>query len=180
MRSQIETRIVDKPSSATGRTGQPEWENKMQPSFSSRFMNLIAAFAAGAIVLAATGSDASAAARMVARISISDQTMQITIDGRKAHEWKVSTAARGYVTPTGSFKPTRMHEMWYSRKYDMAPMPHSVFFHGGYAVHATDAIKRLGRPASHGCIRLHPNDASDFYRLVETVGPANTSIVIVK
>ena len=73
-----------------------------------------------------------------------------------------------------------MHRMWYSRKYDDAPMPHSVFFHGGYAVHATDAIRRLGRPASHGCIRLHSDDASDFYTLVETVGPANTSIVIVR
>ena len=73
--------------------------------------------------------------------SISAQTMEVTVDGRPAFNWKVSTGRKGYVTPTGSYKPTRMHEMWYSRKYDMAPMPHSVFFNGGYAVHATDAVK---------------------------------------
>jgi lipoprotein-anchoring transpeptidase ErfK/SrfK len=73
-----------------------------------------------------------------------------------------------------------MHEMWYSTKYDDAPMPHAVFFSGGYAVHATDAIKRLGRPASHGCVRLHPNDAADFFTLVKTFGPSNTRIVIVE
>ena len=57
-------------------------------------------------------------------------------------------------------------------------MPHSVFFHGGYAVHATPHVRNLGRPASHGCVRLHPDDASDFYHLVEAVGASNTSIVI--
>ena len=60
----------------------------------------------------------------------------------------------------------------------MSPMPHSVFFNGGYAVHATNAVKRLGTPASHGCVRLHPNDAADFYKLVQAFGSANTSIVI--
>ena len=100
------------------------------------------------------------------------------VDGRPTFEWKVSTARKGYVTPTGSYKPTRLEEMWYSRKYDKSPMPHSVFFHGGYAVHATNAVKRLGTPASHGCVRLHPNDAADFYELVQAFGSANTSIVI--
>ena len=57
-------------------------------------------------------------------------------------------------------------------------MPHSVFFHGGYAVHATNHVKRLGMPASHGCVRLHPDAAADFYQLVETFGAANTSILI--
>ena len=88
--------------------------------------------------------------------------------------------AAGALAATGSFKPYRMHEMWYSKKYDNAPMPHSVFFHGGYAVHATPHVKMLGRPASHGCIRLHPTHAEDFFRLVQTFGPNNTRIVIVK
>jgi len=116
----------------------------------------------------------------VARVSLSQQTMEVLVDGRPTFAWKVSTGDRAHVTPTGSFKPTRMHEMWYSKKYDNAPMPHSVFFSGGYAVHATYAIKRLGQPASHGCVRLHPDAAADFYQLVEAFGPANTSIVIVK
>lgn len=145
----------------------------------SRLINIVAAFAAGSFVLMG-GTGARASTSLVAKVSISTQTMQVLIDGQPAFRWKVSTAGKGYVTPTGSFKPTRMHQMWYSRKYDNAPMPHSVFFHGGYAVHATDAVGRLGRPASHGCIRLHPDHASDFYRLVETFGPKNTSIVIVK
>ncbi len=116
----------------------------------------------------------------MARVSLSQQTMEVLVDGRPTFAWKVSTGDRAHVTPTGSFKPTRMHEMWYSKKYDNAPMPHSVFFSGGYAVHATYAIKRLGQPASHGCVRLHPDNAADFYQLVEAFGPANTSIVIVK
>lgn len=123
-------------------------------------------------------AEASAAQQVVATVSISKQRMEISVDGRQVFEWKVSTGGKGYVTPKGRFKPTRMHEMWHSRKYDMAPMPHSVFFHGGYAVHATPHVKNLGRPASHGCIRLHPDAAKDFYTLVELFGPKNTSIVI--
>ncbi|MBA3446345.1 MAG: L,D-transpeptidase [Pseudaminobacter sp.] len=152
----------------------------MNASLSTKLINVIAAVLAGAALFLEAGAGSAHAAGVVARISISDQTMQVSVDGRPTFAWKVSTAGKGYVTPTGSFKPTRMHEMWYSRKYDNAPMPHSIFFHGGYAVHATPHIKRLGRPASHGCIRLHPDNASDFYALVEAFGPANTRIVIVK
>ena len=117
----------------------------------------------------ATGS-ANASNQIVARVSLQSQTMRVLVDGRPAFEWKVSTGRRGFETPTGAFRPTRMHEMWYSTKYDDAPMPHAVFFNGGYAVHATDAIRRLGRPASHGCVRLHPDDAADFFTLVNTFG----------
>ena len=119
-------------------------------------------------------------AALEARIDISSQRMTVSQYGRVLYTWPVSTARSGYITPRGSYRPTRLHRMWYSRKYDMSPMPHSVFFHGGYAVHATDAVKRLGRPASHGCVRLHPDAAADFYQLVQTYGPANTSIVIVQ
>ena len=145
----------------------------------ARFINIAAAMLAGAVIF--TGANAAHAAnQLVARVSLSQQTMAVIVDGRTAFEWKVSTGRKGYGTPTGSWKPIRMHKMWYSRKYDNAPMPHSVFFNGGYAVHATDAVKRLGRPASHGCVRLHPDNASDFYKLVETFGPGNTQIVIVQ
>jgi lipoprotein-anchoring transpeptidase ErfK/SrfK len=145
----------------------------------NKLINISAAALAGAMLFLSAGSDtAHAASKIVAHIDISDQLMEVIVDGRSTFAWKVSTAGKGYVTPTGSFKPTRMEEMWYSRKYDMSPMPHSVFFSGGYAVHATNAIKRLGTPASHGCIRLHPDNAADFYQLVEVFGPSNTSIVI--
>lgn len=145
----------------------------------NRLINISAAALIGAVLYAWTGAGAAhAASRVVAHVDISDQRMEVLIDGQPAYEWKVSTARRGYVTPTGSYKPTRLEKMWYSRKYDMSPMPHSVFFRGGYAVHATNYIKRLGTPASHGCIRLHPANAADFYQLVQTFGPSNTSIVI--
>jgi len=142
------------------------------------FIYITAAALTGAALL--FGSNAAHANQIVARVSLSQQTMEVMVDGRPTFAWKVSTGDRAHVTPTGSFKPTRLHEMWYSKKYDNAPMPHSVFFSGGYAVHATYAINRLGRPASHGCVRLHPDAAADFYQLVEAFGPANTSIVIVK
>lgn len=131
-------------------------------------------FGAGPIV-----AHASVQNRVVAVVSISEQKMAVSVAGRPTFEWKVSTAGKGYVTPTGAFKPYRMHEMWHSRKYDNAPMPHSVFYSGGYAIHATPHVKQLGRPASHGCVRLSPRNAEDFYKLVEAFGPSNTHIVIV-
>jgi lipoprotein-anchoring transpeptidase ErfK/SrfK len=93
--------------------------------------------------------------------------------------WDVSTARKGYRTPIGEFKPYLMKKMHYSKKYDNAPMPHSIFFHGGYAIHATYDVKNLGRPASHGCIRLSPRDAQWLYRIVKENGQENTYIQIV-
>lgn len=151
-------------------------------ALSARFINIAAIAAAGfGLFLSAAGTSAHASTNeVVAKVSISDQTMEVTVGGRPTYEWKVSTAGKGYVTPTGSWKPYRMHEMWYSKKYDNAPMPHSVFFTGGYAVHATPHVKNLGRPASHGCIRLHPKNTEAFYTLVKTFGQQNTRIVIVQ
>ncbi|MBZ9709404.1 L,D-transpeptidase [Mesorhizobium sp. ESP7-2] len=151
----------------------------MRTTISAKLINITAAALMGSALLFGANA-AHAANSIVARVSLSQQVMEVSVDGRPTFAWKVSTGDRAHVTPTGSFKPTRMHEMWYSKKYDNAPMPHSVFFSGGYAVHATYAIKRLGQPASHGCVRLHPDNAADFYQLVETFGAANTSIVIVK
>lgn len=153
----------------------------MNTELKRKLINVTAIAAMGAALVVVAGEGAAQAAnKIVARVSIGEQRMHVIIDGRTTFVWKVSTAGRGYVTPKGSFKPTRMHEMWYSKKYDNAPMPHSVFFNGGYAVHATNQISRLGRPASHGCVRLHPDNAADFYELVEAFGASNTSIQIVK
>lgn len=116
---------------------------------------------------------------LVARVDVSSQTMTISQYGRVIYNWPVSTARPGYITPRGNYRPTRLHRMWYSRKYEMSPMPWSVFFRGGYAIHGTNAVKRLGTPASHGCIRLHTANAATFYSLVRQVGPGNTRIVVV-
>ena len=83
----------------------------------------------------------------------------------------------GYNTPNGSYRPERLARQWFSRKYDWSPMPYSIFFHGGYAIHGSYEISRLGRPASHGCIRLHPANAAVLYRLVEA-NRGNTRIVV--
>lgn len=96
----------------------------------------------------------------------------------ESYVWDVSTARKGYNTPTGQYKPYLLKTMHYSKKYDNAPMPHSIFFHGGYAIHATSDLKRLGSPASHGCIRLHPQNARWLYKLVKEFGQANTYITI--
>ncbi len=131
--------------------------------------------AAGMLVAAVSASSANA---LVARIDVSSQTMIVSQHGRVLYTWPVSTARQGYVTPRGQYKPTRMHKMWYSRKYDMSPMPYSIFFRGGYAIHGTNYVKQLGRPASHGCVRLHTANAATLYSLVREVGPGNTQIVV--
>lgn len=143
-------------------------------------LNVLAATALSATASVVMGSSAAQATvhSVVAKVDISDQRMRVFVNGVRVHTFKVSTAGKGYRTPTGSWKPYRMHKMWYSRKYDNAPMPHSVFYNGGYAVHATNAIKRLGRPASHGCVRLHPSSARKFFKLVLAAGRANTRIIV--
>ena len=117
------------------------------------------------------------AAKLVARIDVSSQTMTVRY-GQAVYRWRVSTARKGYITPRGSYRPQRTARMWYSRKYDMSPMPHSVFYRGGYAIHGTGAVKYLGRPASHGCVRLHPANAAAFYSMVRRAGFRNTRIVV--
>jgi lipoprotein-anchoring transpeptidase ErfK/SrfK len=124
------------------------------------------------------GSAEGRAASLVANINVSTQTMTVVKHGRVIHTWKVSTARRGYITPRGTWRPKRMHKMWHSRKYDMSPMPYSVFYHGGYAIHGTNYVKKLGRPASHGCVRLATPNAAKFYALVKQIGPGNTRIVV--
>ncbi|MGI9356766.1 MAG: L,D-transpeptidase [Rhizobiaceae bacterium] len=144
---------------------------------------IIAATAAGffAFAVAINMTPAYATIQSVeAKVDISEQRMQVFVNGVHKHTFKVSTAGRGYRTPTGTWKPYRMHKMWYSRKYDNAPMPHSIFYNGGYAVHATNAIRRLGRPASHGCVRLHPKNAKEFFGLVLAAGRKNTTITVTK
>ncbi len=84
---------------------------------------------------------------------------------------------KGYRTPNGVFRPTRLEKNWYSRKYGGA-MPSAVFFHGGYAIHGTSAVRALGRPASHGCIRLHPANAAKLFALVKKHGASQTRIAL--
>ena len=111
-------------------------------------------------------------------VDISNQIMTVDVDGWTYGRWKVSTARDGYYTPRGTWRPFMMKKMHYSKKYDNSPMPNSIFFLGGYAIHATYYVNQLGRPASHGCIRLHPQNAAKLYSLVQEHGLAATRITI--
>ena len=137
---------------------------------------LAAVLLGAAIVLG--GAGAGRAASLTARVDISTQTMTVSEYGRVVYRWKVSTARRGYHTPRGTYRPIRLHRMWHSRKYHNSPMPYSVFFHGGYAIHGTYETRNLGRPVSHGCVRLRPEHAATFFAMVKEAGRGNTSIVV--
>ena len=83
------------------------------------------------------------------------QRMTVFLDGLQRYEWPVSTGLRGYTTPSGTYTASSMNKIWYSKQWDNAPMPHAVFFTSdGHAIHGTYEVKRLGKPASHGCVRI--------------------------
>jgi len=119
-----------------------------------------------------------AQAQVVAKINLSSQRMNVFVDGAPRYNWAVSTARRGYRTPVGTFKPTAVVRYHRSTIYSGSPMPYSIFFLRGYAIHGSYEIKDLGRPASHGCVRLHPSNAAALYSLVRQHGAGNTVIKI--
>ncbi len=121
---------------------------------------------------------AQAEANVLVRVSRGSQTMDVSVDGASLYTWRVSTGRAGFGTPAGTFHPQRMAARWFSTVYYNAPMPHAIFFYGGFAIHGSYDIARLGGPASHGCIRLHPNDAAILFNLVQTQGMHNTTIVV--
>ena len=112
-------------------------------------------------------------------IDISSQFMSVKVNGWYYGHWKVSTARPGYHTPRGSFRGQRFARVYYSKKYDNAPMPNAVFFHYGFAIHGTYYVRNLGRPASHGCVRLSPENSAQLFNLVQKYGLGSTRIMIV-
>jgi hypothetical protein len=132
------------------------------------------AFVAVAVLL---GSLGPAQAAVVVTVDKSAQLLSVTVDGALRYQWPVSTARWGYRTPNGAYRPQRLERKWFSRKYDWSPMPYSIFFNEGYAIHGSYEISHLGRPASHGCIRLHPQNAAVLFALVKE-HLADTTIVV--
>jgi lipoprotein-anchoring transpeptidase ErfK/SrfK len=122
----------------------------------------------------------SARASIAVRIKLSAQTMSVAVDGSDLATWRVSTARRGYRTPVGNYQPYLLERMHYSKLYDYTPMPYSIFFHGGYAIHGTTEVRNLGRAVSHGCVRLSPANARTLFELVQSHGAQNTTVEIVK
>jgi len=117
---------------------------------------------------------------VLAKIDLSSQRMKVYQNGRLKYTWKISTARKGYRTPLGNYRPTRMYKRYFSKKYYNSPMPHSIFFRGGYAIHGTNAEKRLGRVASHGCVRLSKKNAAKLYSMVQRSGRNRTRIKVVR
>jgi hypothetical protein len=135
---------------------------------------LVIAIAVISCLLAGVGR---AHAGIVVTVDKTAQRLSVSVDGYPRYEWPVSTARMGYNTPNGTYRPERLARKWFSSKYDWSPMPYSIFFHGGYAIHGSYEISHLGRPASHGCIRLHPANAAVLFHLVQE-NQRNTRIVV--
>lgn len=125
---------------------------------------------------AGTGASASA---LLITIDKATQRMTVSLDGVERYGWPVSTGQPGYSTPSGTYTASSMNEIWYSKQWDDAPMPHAIFFtKKGHAVHGTNETKKLGKPASHGCVRLAPENARTLFALVKEKGLENTDIVL--
>jgi lipoprotein-anchoring transpeptidase ErfK/SrfK len=119
----------------------------------------------------------SARAEVLIVVNKASQSMSVAVDGRERYRWPVSTGRDGG-PPSGQYQPERMERTWYSRRYDWSPMPNAIFFHKGYAIHGTYVVSRLGTPASHGCVRLHPSHAATLFALVRNEGMGRTRIVV--
>src|SRR6478735_5638959 len=134
---------------------------------------------AGALSLSILTIAASPApAHVLISVDKGTQHMAVSVDGVPRFRFAVSTGRAGYGTPNGTYHPQRLAASWFSRLYYNSPMPHSIFFHGGYAIHGSYDIHRLGGPASHGCIRLHPANAAALFALVKQRGMGDTVIVV--
>jgi lipoprotein-anchoring transpeptidase ErfK/SrfK len=117
--------------------------------------------------------------RLIITINKVSQKMTVALDGDTLYRWKVSTGAKGYETPSGNFRPFRLEKDHFSKEWDDAPMPHSIFFTSrGHAVHGSYHVKSLGRRASHGCVRLHPDNAAKLFSLVSKTGLSNTRVIV--
>jgi hypothetical protein len=128
------------------------------------------------LMLFATGA---AQAKVAITVDKNAQLMTVAVDGVDRYQWPVSTGNPSHETPNGSFRTFRMEEDHYSKEFDDAPMPHSIFFTRiGHAIHGTESENRLGTPVSHGCVRLSRANATTLYALVEKEGVLNTTVTL--
>jgi hypothetical protein len=144
-----------------------------------RHLCLLAAAGLAAFVVVPLVAAAPARAALLIEIDKAAQKMTVSVDGEPLHEWPVSTGQSGYDTPAGEYKPFRMERDHFSREWDDAPMPFSIFFtQEGHAIHGTFDAKNLGKPASHGCVRLSRTNAATLWGLVRQQKMANTKVVL--
>ena len=124
-------------------------------------------------------SAASPASKILVVIDKSTQEMKVFVDNVERYTWKVSTGLPGFETPSGTYRARSLHRIWYSKQWDDAPMPHAIFFtKKGHAIHGTGETKKLGRLASHGCVRLAPENARTLFALIKEKGLKDTQIVL--
>ena len=124
-------------------------------------------------------ASSAAQAKIAITVDKDNQQMTVAIDGVERYRWPVSTGIPSYETPNGSFRTFRMEEDHFSKEFDDAPMPHSIFFTKiGHAIHGTDSVSRLGSPASHGCVRLSRANAATLYDLVQREGVLKTTVTL--
>jgi lipoprotein-anchoring transpeptidase ErfK/SrfK len=136
----------------------------------------LAAMALAAFIVAPA---APAAAAVLVTIDKSTQRMIVQVDGSLRWVWPVSTGRPGRDTPSGRYTAFRMEADHFSKEWDDAPMPHSIFFsQAGHAIHGSLDTRRIGTPASHGCVRLQPANAARLYALVEKEGLSGTKVVV--
>jgi hypothetical protein len=121
----------------------------------------------------------AAQAKVDITVDQSAQMMTVAVDGVERYRWPVSTGIPSRATPDGTFRAFRMEADHFSKEFDDAPMPHSIFFTKiGHAIHGTDSESRLGTPASHGCVRLSKANATTLYALVQQQGVLNTTVTL--
>ncbi|MCL4065026.1 L,D-transpeptidase [Pseudomonas sp. GX19020] len=198
--------ILDPPASAKGMSGAPmpgtltsepgtsetgtTWTGTVEPlvsePFASSSLPQNPAIPVEIVLEAATSGVTRAAAiveelrreTIEVRVSISRQMMEVRYNGEILHEWPVSTARKGKVTPKGSFKPQWLSKNHKSSLYNNAPMPYSIFYSGNYAIHGTDQESKLGRPASAGCVRLSRANAKVLFAMVQQEGKSKMKVEI--
>ncbi len=131
------------------------------------------------VAYAGSGFFGANKAAVLVYIDKTNQQMTVSLDNVETYRWPVSTGRAGYSTPSGTYKATSMNEVWYSKEFDNAPMPHAIFFmKDGHAIHGTFEVKTLGKPVSHGCVRISPQNAAILYELVQENGLENTKVVL--
>src|SRR3954463_11230218 len=154
----------------------PGTRTRQKPGPEANVMRSFLVAFSGLAFFAASGA---AQANVSIAVDKNTQTMTVAVDGVERYRWPVSTGIPSYETPNGSFQTFRMEEDHYSKEFDDAPMPHSIFFTKiGHAIHGTDSVSKLGAPASHGCVRLSRAHASTLYDLVKSEGVLNTTVTL--
>lgn len=73
------------------------------------------------------------------------------------YEFKIVGGKPTHPTPTGAFQVEWKSRNWWSRQYN-APMPYSLFFKGGAAIHE-GSLSGM----SHGCVRVTMATARYLY-----------------